>query len=338
MSANRLGLTSILLMGRAANNKVNVTGVATGTESVSFSETQDTREIPGGRGVTATQLGSHSGITSSVASDSNPVHDPVFRDANGRRRFFTFLPTGSGAGKPSVIGEMVTVASLTMDLDSGACTWAWDFTVDGKPTRAAQNPAINVPAQTTPTESYKTGECDFYFGGSDFLIPLREDISGAVALTGSAIVLQRRRLVADATHAYMTADGLSCSFAVSIPVFDSALQDKLYGDDRKRQGFFVIRRKDAEWVYAMPAVLPTLAEEYPSADAITKTLDFSQAPGGNMVMGAPRAAGNVPVAAGQELYIVDIAGNRITRNTANAAVPANGFGVVGVPHRAEAAA
>ena len=138
MSLTVLGKRSSLLLGHTAANKSEVAGVGAGTENIGAGYTQDTRPVPGGRGVLVNQLGDFTTSDFSLATDSNALHDPLFRSHNGRRFYFTWRPEGAVSGLPEYTGEAVGTVSLTFDLDSDAVTWAVGMAVDGEPVEGVQ--------------------------------------------------------------------------------------------------------------------------------------------------------------------------------------------------------
>ena len=138
MSAVILGKTSGLLLGTTLANKVTITGIGVGTSNITAGHAQDSRPAPGGRGVLAAQLGNFTTNDFAIATDSNSVHDPIFRRVNGQRLYGTWRPEGEGSGLPEYTFEAVATVSLTLDMGSDAATWAITLAVDGEPAETTQ--------------------------------------------------------------------------------------------------------------------------------------------------------------------------------------------------------
>ena len=136
MSQVVLGAASRLSLGAAANALTEVTGVATGVDSIGHSRSRDTREIPGGRGAMNTQLGKYATHDFSLSADSNSIHDPIFRRLNGQRVYFEWAPSGKKAGHEKHTGSGIATCSLTLDDNTDACRWNVSIMVDGNPVKA----------------------------------------------------------------------------------------------------------------------------------------------------------------------------------------------------------
>lgn len=138
MSDVVLGKLSDLQLGATAAGVVSFTGRAAGTETISALDQRNTRPVPGGRGVLITRLGAFRQRGFTLRCDSNDVHDPVLRTANGGRRHFVWRKRGAGAGLPESVGECVATTVLTFDVASDAVTWDVRLAVDRDPTTTPQ--------------------------------------------------------------------------------------------------------------------------------------------------------------------------------------------------------
>lgn len=132
-----LGAKATLTFGPSGST-VSFTAPASGTEALDWSESQDVREVPGGRGVLASETGTGRTYDFSFSTDSSPVHDPALRAMNGQRGTGVLRPQGEGSGLPQFTFEGVVTTTLTFDLESDAVTWQVAVAVDGAPTEATQ--------------------------------------------------------------------------------------------------------------------------------------------------------------------------------------------------------
>lgn len=134
-----LGKRTKLSLGKAANTLVDFTGMGRGTQNVTRGRSIGSTTIPGGRGVTASQLGKFVTHDFGVTCDSNATHDPVLRDAFGQRLYGQLRELGDGSGKPQSVFECVAqTLTITFDLPSDRVTWSLSTNVDGTPNDAVQ--------------------------------------------------------------------------------------------------------------------------------------------------------------------------------------------------------
>ena len=325
-----LSKESVLLLGRTAGNKRNFTGRAQGTANISDTQTITARPIPGGRGITANQMDKFTTNDFSITTDSNAVHDAVLRDAFGHRGYFDWYPENAKNGKPKFVGEAVLSPVLSFDTAADAVTWAVGLAADGEPVRTTLNADVAVPA-TFPTPAFKVTQCDFLFGTATVKADLLSEMTGSLSFTPTLTTF-RRRILSSADRVGLTAQNASVGFAISGTFNLGPETAKVL---QQRVGNFVIRRKDANFGYAMPVgVTGRPITSGADATAVTLSLTFTQLAPGFPVGSVPiTAAGALAVPAGENAYVVGA--NGITRHDANTNVPANGFAIVGLPMAGE---
>ena len=178
-------------------------------------------------------------------------------------------------------------------------------------------------------QSYKTSNCDFYYGGPGFLINLGDIMAGPLVLTGRTLIDRRRNR--GIGRRGVTADGVSAGFVTSLTVRAGPAARMIRANP---VGVLAIIRHDANYSYAVPMVVSALPTASPSRSALTVTLAFGQAAGTGAVAATPVTAGNYAVGAGEEAYVVN-PNSGIVHSTAGGAAPAGGFVVVGSPLVAE---
>ena len=130
MATRYPGQKSYLGIARESNTLVDLTEVLRGLDSISLSEVEDTREIPGYGGVSASQLLGYIEGTGSFGIDDNSVTHPLFFGGNGRRFDVSFGPEGNASGAPSQTAVAYVEATLTGEA-RGVRRWAITLTVDG---------------------------------------------------------------------------------------------------------------------------------------------------------------------------------------------------------------
>ena len=134
MSTIALGGKSQFLVGGT-----DITGVASGLETITYGVTHDARAVPGGRGVAHSQEGNFSVYSFTIACESNELHDPVFRTAHMQRAAFVFRPEGAGSGLPQYSGSAVMQVSVATSAANNSVIWTVQFAVDGEPTLSNQS-------------------------------------------------------------------------------------------------------------------------------------------------------------------------------------------------------
>ena len=139
MSTVQLGKKAKLRVSRTSDGaKTDITGVAVGAGNLTRAIASTVRQVPGGRGVLASQLGRFDTHDFATSHDSNPAHDPLFRDGNQRRLWCEFDPEGVGSGLPRLTFQAVVTPVWTASLENDACTWAVTWMVDGAPVETVQ--------------------------------------------------------------------------------------------------------------------------------------------------------------------------------------------------------
>lgn len=124
------GSGAFFSIGLAVDAQVNLTGIARGLDSISFSEVEDQRDVPGG-GVTATKqaLGYREG-TSSISVDENEFTRPLFWSKNGKRFYVTYGPEGNGSGLPKYTYEAIGTITHTFE-ERGVRRFSIELAHDG---------------------------------------------------------------------------------------------------------------------------------------------------------------------------------------------------------------
>ena len=109
------GSGAFFSIGLAGPGQTNLTGEARGLDSISFSEVEDQRDVPGG-GVTASkQALSYREGTSSISVDENEFTRPLFWAKNGRRFYCTYGPEGNASGAPKYTWEAIGTITHTFE-------------------------------------------------------------------------------------------------------------------------------------------------------------------------------------------------------------------------------
>lgn len=174
--------------------------------------------------------------------------------------------------------------------------------------------------------SFQTGECDFLYGGADFKADLLESIAGDASLQAICTVTPLRRHKAGSRVGIRQIGG-AVGFALILPCW---LTDEVEKARSRSTGIAVIRRKDASYGYGFNAKLRTFNVTVPGGAGITSVgLAFVQSFDNDAVAisGVPDDAGQYNVPAGEHAFVVGA--DSITYSTANGAVPAGGFAIVG---------
>ena len=124
------GSAAFFSIGLTEADQTNLTGEARGLDSISFSEVEDQRDVPGG-GITATKqaLGYREG-NSSISVDENEFTRPVFWAKNGRRFYCTYGPEGNGSGAPKYTFEAIGTITHTFE-ERGVRRFSVELAHDG---------------------------------------------------------------------------------------------------------------------------------------------------------------------------------------------------------------
>lgn len=127
-----LGSTRFLSIGTPGQDpQVPITGRASGTGSLTANVRRRAHPVTGGEGVSATQYDRYIDRAIPVVCQSNPVHDPVLRDAPAQRRDMTWRPR-TATGKPEYTGDAVIDQwTLTGNTGTGIVNWNFRLGVDG---------------------------------------------------------------------------------------------------------------------------------------------------------------------------------------------------------------
>ena len=138
MSNIPLGKDGQLMVGLTPTAQATITGLASGTSSVGKLERISSTPMPGGAGVLASLPGRHEVHDFTIVTQSDPVHDPVFRRANCRRVWCTWRRRGVGAGLPETTFQGVCTTTLTLDYGTNLTTWTITIAIDGLPVESVQ--------------------------------------------------------------------------------------------------------------------------------------------------------------------------------------------------------
>ena len=212
MSNQILGVNSNLLLGVTSGNKVNFTGVASGAEAIEEAWTQDSSDVAGGRGITASQPGRFLDLQFTHGCRSNALLDPVMRAAFGGRLYGTWASQGGASGSPSNVFDAVAEPTLTFGYESDVVSWANTLYVDGNPTIEPLAETVTRPTEATP--SYLTSQCDFYFGDTSNVVNLKGALRGDVVLASTTNLVRDRANLTDGVD-NMTADGIGVGFTIN---------------------------------------------------------------------------------------------------------------------------
>lgn len=276
------------------------------------------------RGVSASTLNKFQqrGFTASCPSDS--VHDPIFRSMP-HRVWFDALDRGAGSGRSVESGQ--ATCQLVLNFPSGAnCSWGITMQVDGD-VSSANAPASQ--AALTYAETYQESEIEFYFGGTSFLADLTDAAQGgSLTLNAPPIVTQRRDGTGvQNTSADVSMKGLQASLSV---LFTDEATDEAAKLVTNREGIFVMRRTDASWAYAFPAVVADVPMTASGDAAAVAGIEFMQASSSLLPVCAAPASSGSALGTGEVAYIVDPTGDDITTATSGTpTVPSGGFVVAG---------
>lgn len=126
-----LGAKAQLLMGQTEAGQVEFTGVIAGADNITDGIEVTTRPSRGGRGRAGEQATRYVRHDFGVMCDSNPVHDPVVRDGNRKRFWFTWREHGEGSGRPQARGQGVAVVNFGGDHETDGTDWQIAIMVDG---------------------------------------------------------------------------------------------------------------------------------------------------------------------------------------------------------------
>ena len=331
MSNQILGINTHLLLNHTGESPVSFTGVASGADSITNPKSLDSADVAGGRGITASQPGRFIDQTFAHGCRSNEQLDPVMNRSFGARLECLYAERGGSIGSTTHAFEAVCQPTLTFGFQSNVVSWTNTLTIDGTPVVGTTTSAI--PRVTDAVESYKTSECDFYFGNAGLLINFRPELRSDVVLSSTSnIVRDRADITPDIDG--MTADCIGVGFSISATFALSENTDKLSVGTR---GIFVVRRKDANYGYAIPCWIASEPVTSAAAGVVTKAVSFSQLPAGVPVGSSIAGEGSLSVPVGNEGNIVDVTGSTINRVRAgDHNVPADGFAVQGAPILGEA--
>ena len=204
--------------------------------------------------------------------------------------------------------------------------------VDGVPVVSPLS--ADIVRDVDAMDSYASSQARFYFGSETELVDLTKSIRGDVALSSTSTLQSDRRVRVSAGVNGMVADCIGVAFSTSFPVLVNDETAKLAGT---RKGYFVIRRLDAEYGYAVPMILTGRPLESPSGGQLGLSLSFTQSPQGVPVGGTPVETGNdLDATESRPGYIVNVDGESITKADSSTAVPSSGFGIAGAPIIGEA--
>lgn len=135
MSTVLLGANAKLMLGLAANAKVDITQPGLGTGDIARNRTYDSRPVPGARGRGGSQPGKFYSDALSFPMDFNAVTSPVLRAAQAQRLYYTLQPQGTNAGQE--VGEAVCSAwTKTWDIPSDSVSGSVTLMFDGAPASA----------------------------------------------------------------------------------------------------------------------------------------------------------------------------------------------------------
>jgi len=183
--------------------------------------------------------------------------------------------------------------------------------------------------------SYKLSQTDIWFG-TNAAVNLIESLDSTFALNGD-VDIDRRRIIGDSGIG-MTADGINAGMNLTIACRYTA---DVKAAITARTGWLVIRRRDANFAYGMQAILNARPVTSEVDGAVLASLGFQQGAGAGLVAAAVDATvGSKTVSAGNEGFIVDASGGRITHvisgsSSGDRTVRSGGFAVVGAPLVAE---
>ena len=330
MSNQQLGINSHFTAGFTEGAQIPFTGVASGVEAITAGYAQDTAAVAGGRGVTASQLAPWENYDFAFNCRSNAVLDAVMRESFGARWYCTWAPEGRLVGQSGNTFEAVIQPVLTFGWESDVVFWGNTIMVDGVPVAAPLS--VEIPRPFDAPKSYLTSQCDFYFGNEDGLVALqtndRASLQSDLVLTSANVLSEvKAKLVAGVNG--MARDVIEVGFSVGVTVL---IDDETAKLATLREGVFVIRRRDANYGYAIPASLDTRPLESPSQGVNTLALNFTQSVPGVPVGGVPVTAGNnLDATAAQPGYVVDPTALSVTAVIAATPITGDAFGIHGVP-------
>ena len=317
-----------LAVGTAANALVDLVP----GDSIAETSSQPAVTVPS-RGSSASQPSPYRTLDFSTTCPSDSRHDAVFRDLP-TSLFYKSLRRGSGAGASRKQQTGQGAAVLTLQLpDAEIAMWELALAADGSPTEANATAVTEPPA----TAAYMGSEVDWLFGGSDWLATLRTAArGGSISVVAEPV---RENLLEDGDPPYYTrADIVRRALSATLTVvFRDSAADEAAKLLTRNEGVLVVRRRDAAYGYAFPAVHAGVSPSAPNTGAATADLEFSQSSAGYGTMGVPVVGGagvTQSVSASQVGYLVK--SDRIetvAAGTNNKAVAAGELLVFGAPYK-----
>ncbi|MCY4599756.1 MAG: hypothetical protein OXF27_07540 [Acidobacteria bacterium] len=244
MSDNERAVRAALGLGPVAGALSAFSGVGSGVQDIRRGRTVQVTPRTGGRGIGGVQLGRFVTHDFGVGCFSTAEHDAVLSQAAGQR------VAGVYVEQPGVTGltfeAVVQSLALAFDKSTDAVTWGAQFAVDGSPADGGA-----VPDVGDPQEAYRQSQCQFWYGGDDFLADLTAYVEGAVRIDHVCEVDRRRvRRDGDGLDG-LTADGDTLNITVSLGLRSSDETRKLIDNPR---GIFMVHRLDADEVRMVPVI------------------------------------------------------------------------------------
>lgn len=134
MSTVVLGAVSVLEVASTSSaTKTPLTGIAMGTDALTYGISASPRQVPGGRGRSVATLPRFDNYDFTSAHDSNATHDPLFRRNNCGRMWCEWYPEGKTSGKPKIKFEAIITPALTVTMQDDSVRWGVAWAVDGRP-------------------------------------------------------------------------------------------------------------------------------------------------------------------------------------------------------------
>ena len=178
-------------------------------------------------------------------------------------------------------------------------------------------------------DSYRATQADFCVGTSSAKADLIGSLDGPLVLTGT-VETDRRRVIGSGGTIGLTADGVNCGFTATASLRYTSESKKLLS---MVDAVCVIRRRDADWAYAVPVVVSAVPVTSAAGAIVSIALTLTQSAEGGAVSGKPATSGSQSLTSGQEGYVVSA--GKVERRTATFTVAANSWAVSGDPIVAE---
>lgn len=134
MSTVVLGASSVLkVAATSSGSKMTLTGIAMGTDALTYGFSASPRQVPGGRGLSVSTLPQFDNFDFTSAHDSNKTHDPLFRRNNCGRMWCEWSPEGEASGKPKIEFQAIITTTLTATMADDSVRWGVAWSIDGSP-------------------------------------------------------------------------------------------------------------------------------------------------------------------------------------------------------------